>query len=103
MKKKSCMKEILEDIRLIDIDHNGFVTNCELNLIFQNHYEKELDGKSLIKILRPFSSVQNRVLIDYRRFFRFINEKLHEDQVAVTHEDIERVKEIKSNWEKQSE
>lgn len=57
LKKKPKLKQIIDDVRRMDVDHNGFVTNSELNIKFQNYYEEELAGKSLIKILRPFSSV----------------------------------------------
>jgi Ca2+-binding EF-hand superfamily protein len=48
---------IVRDIKKIDKDNNGYVLINELNKIFKTHYHKEFDGKSLNKVLRPFSSI----------------------------------------------
>ena len=55
-------------INEIDKDHNGYVTNTELDDIIKLSYKKELNGKSLKLIFKPYSSIQNQVLIDYKRF-----------------------------------
>ena len=31
------------------------------------HYEEELGAKDLKKLFKPFASIQNRILIDYKK------------------------------------
>ena len=62
--------ELIGEVKALDIDKNGFVTSSELNRIFTDIYEKEMEGKRMVKYLRKFSSVQNRVMINYRIFFK---------------------------------
>ena len=57
----------MKNIKEIDKDNNGYVTNQELDDIFKMHYEKELGNKDLKKLFKPFASIQNRILIDYKK------------------------------------
>ena len=57
IKKKSAWGGIWKSIKQIDKDSNGFVTAEELEEIVKEHFPVELDGKSLIRYLRKFSSV----------------------------------------------
>jgi len=66
------LPQIVRDIKNIDKDNNGFILVNELNKIFKQHYISELEGKSLNKISRPFGSIQNKQLIDYRKFNVFL-------------------------------
>lgn len=50
---------IVKDIKKIDKDNNGYVLVNELNKAFKTYYMNELEGKTLNKILKPFSSIQN--------------------------------------------
>lgn len=54
------LANIVRDIKKIDKDNNGYVLINELNKIFKTYYLRELDGKSLNKVLRPYSSIQNK-------------------------------------------
>jgi Ca2+-binding EF-hand superfamily protein len=62
------LASIVRDTKKIDKDNNGYVLANELNKIYKSHYQKELEGKTLNKILRPFGSIQNKQLIDYKKF-----------------------------------
>lgn len=48
---------IVRDTKKIDKDNNGYVLSNELNKIFKQYYQKELEGKSITKVLRPFCSI----------------------------------------------
>jgi Ca2+-binding EF-hand superfamily protein len=54
------LANVVRDIKKIDKDNNGYILINEMNKIFKSHYQKELEGKTLNKILRPFSSIQNK-------------------------------------------
>ena len=54
-------------IKQIDRDHNGYVTSSELDDILKIKYPS-LKTKDLIPIVTKFSSIQNRILIDYKKF-----------------------------------
>ena len=51
------MVVIMKDTNQIDKDHNGYVLASELNKIFKTSYFKELEGKSITKLMRPYSSI----------------------------------------------
>ena len=57
----------MRTIRYIDKDNNGYVTLTELDDILKLHYPK-LQNKDLLSIIRKHRSVQNKILIDYRKF-----------------------------------
>ena len=59
-------------IKQIDKDHNGYVTRTELDDILKMLYPTELDNRDLIPIIKKFSSIQNKILIDYKRFITWI-------------------------------
>jgi hypothetical protein len=42
------------------------------------HYEKELGDKDIKKLFKPFASIQNRILIDYKKLRDHILVKLKE-------------------------
>ena len=71
--KKDPLKlhKVMLTIRQIDKDHNGYVTRNELDDILKIHFEgllhKDFDG-----LLNQFSSIQNRILIDYMRFIEWV-------------------------------
>lgn len=48
------LSDVLKTIKSIDTNKNGYVSYLELTNCFKNHYETELFGKSLSKILKPF-------------------------------------------------
>lgn len=55
--RENKLAQIVRDIKKIDKDNNGYVLNNELNKIFKTHYQRELEGKTLNKVLRPYSSI----------------------------------------------
>jgi Ca2+-binding EF-hand superfamily protein len=63
---------------ILDIDReaNGYITMTELDDILKILYPKQLGDKRLKPILRPFCSSANRVLIDYKKFKKFIENNL---------------------------
>jgi hypothetical protein len=44
------------------------VTATELDDIFKINYKEELGNRDLKALLRPYASIQNRILIDYKSF-----------------------------------
>lgn len=65
--KNNKIVNIMKIIKNIDKDNNGYVTNQELDDIFTMHYEKELKNRDLKTLFKPFASIQNRILIDYKK------------------------------------
>ena len=55
-------------IKEIDKDHNGYVTATELDDILKLYYPETLNDRELIPHIKKFSSIQNRILIDYKEF-----------------------------------
>lgn len=68
-------KDLWRDVRKNDLDSNGFLTLTELNSIFTTRYP-DLEGKSLFKIFRPFTSIQNKSLVDYRKLKEYLEQRL---------------------------
>lgn len=67
------MKEIQQMIRTIDHDRNGYVTQTELDDIIKEVYP-ETRTKDLKRLIKPFCSVSNKILVDYGRFNSFVND-----------------------------
>lgn len=59
---------IMGTIKDIDKDRNGYVTHSELDDIMKMNYPKELSSRDVLPIIKKFSSVQNKILIDYKGF-----------------------------------
>ena len=55
-------------IKEIDASHNGYVTSTELDDIIKLNYKEELGNRDLTHIIRKYCSIQNRILIDYKKF-----------------------------------
>jgi len=55
-------------IKDIDKEHNGYVTSTELDDILKISYRKELTDKNLKNLFKPYASIQNKILIDYKKF-----------------------------------
>ena len=68
----------MKNIKEIDKDNIGYVTNQELDDIFKMHYEKELGDRDIKKLFKPFASIQNRILIDYKKLRDHILLKIKE-------------------------
>ena len=52
----------------IDKDHNGYVTKTEIEDILKIKYSEFFESRDLIPIIKKFSSIQNKILIDYKGF-----------------------------------
>lgn len=66
---------IFKSIKDIDQDNNGYVTTTELEDIIRIHYP-ELRNKNLKKAFKPYASIQNRILIDYKKLRKDLIEKI---------------------------
>lgn len=64
--KNNRLHQIFRVIKDIDRDNNGYVTNQELDDIFKVSYE-ELAKRDIKPLFKRFASLQNRILIDYKR------------------------------------
>jgi Ca2+-binding EF-hand superfamily protein len=70
------MKIVKKYIKDIDRDCNGYVTNQELDDIFKLVFPSQLGDKDLIRLFRPFASIQNTILIDYKQLYSFLETTL---------------------------
>jgi len=59
--------EVSRTIQEIDSDHNGYVTSTELDDILKLYYQ-DLEPFDLLPLIKKFSSIQNKILIDYKGF-----------------------------------
>ena len=57
----------MKRIKEIDREHNGYVTTTELTDIL-HIVLPILKTKNLTQVLKPYASIANKVLIDYKRF-----------------------------------
>jgi Ca2+-binding EF-hand superfamily protein len=55
-------------IKEIDKEHNGYVTSTELDDILKIVCKEELKDKNLKAIFKPYQSIANKILIDYKKF-----------------------------------
>jgi hypothetical protein len=62
------LNDIIRTIYQIDKQHNGYVTTTELDDILKLNYKDELADKDTRLIMRKYASIQNRVLVDYKKF-----------------------------------
>lgn len=73
--ENTSFKELMREIKKCDLDSNGYLTLDELNIVFWQVYPK-LEGRSMFKIFRPFGSIQNKSLINYKKWIAYIKAKL---------------------------
>ena len=78
MIRNNKMVDIMKCIKDIDKEHNGYVTSTELDDILKICYKEELKDKNLKDIFRPFASIQNRILLDYKRFRDILLKRLND-------------------------
>ena len=74
--RKNKLVDIMRNIKEIDREHNGYVTSTELDDILKIAYPEELDDKNLKLMFRPYASIQNKILIDYKKVRDFILERI---------------------------
>ena len=70
--------KIMRSIKDIDQDNNGYVTTTELDDILKYHMPQELSNRSLKPLFKPFASIQNRILIDYKKWKETLRKRLAE-------------------------
>ena len=68
----------MRSIKDIDQDNNGYVTTTELDDILKYHLPTELSNRSLKPLFKPFASIQNRILIDYKKWKETLRQRLAE-------------------------
>lgn len=76
------MVNIMRAIKDIDKEHNGYVTSTELDDILKINYKNELTDKNLKEIFRPYASIQNRILIDYKKFRDYLLKSISDEKKA---------------------
>jgi hypothetical protein len=64
------------------------VTATELDDIFKINYKEEFGNRDLKTLLRPYASIQNRILIDYKSFRDNIIKQLKQINANFTYNDI---------------
>lgn len=62
------LSEVIRTIKEIDKQRNGFVTTTELDDILKINYKEDLINRDLRMIMKKYASIQNRVLVDYKKF-----------------------------------
>ena len=75
--EKNHLVKVMQTIRTIDREKNGFVTNQELEDILKLFYREQLDKYDLKPALRQFASENNRLLINYHKFRDAVMKRLH--------------------------
>ena len=75
--EKNLLIKIMQTIRTIDRDKNGFVTNQELEDILKLFYKEQLDKYDLKPAFKSFASENNRLLIDYYKFRDYVTKHLN--------------------------
>ena len=73
--KNNKLVDIMRKIKEIDKEHNGYVTSTELDDILKLTY-KELASKNLKQMFKSCASIQNKILIDYKRVRDLIQEAM---------------------------
>ncbi len=54
-------------IKSIDKDKNGYVTVTELEDIIKINFKDQLGDKDILPFIKKFRSIQNKILVDYRK------------------------------------
>lgn len=74
-KNEAALKHVVNTIRQIDRDHNGYVTRTELDDILKLVF-REMADYNLHPIINKFSSISNKILIDYKQFQMWLRGQL---------------------------
>jgi len=94
IRKNNKMDAVMRTIKEIDKDHNGYVTRTELDDILKMYYPPELDEKDMNPIIKRFGSIQNKILIDYKAFKKWVNDLIaaqgeHDEQLKLKIQKLE--------------
>ena len=86
-------------LKELDPSANGYVTNQELEDTFKLAYPKQLENCNLKKCFSRFASIQNKLLIDYKKMLKYIQNAIQgsHDKQILTREDIRRLRMRPSN------
>lgn len=90
--------DIMYLIKQIDKDRNGYVTRNELDDIIKLEYKAQLGNRNLFPIINKFSSISNKILIDYKSFKQWIIKGLADHKVQ---SDVKSVIALSSNRARQ--
>jgi hypothetical protein len=71
MMDKDKVKQLVQTVKSIDKCHTGFVTKTELDDIIKL-LAPAIKNRDLNLIYRPFCAVQNRILVEYKKFFEWL-------------------------------
>lgn len=74
--KNNKLDTLMEMIREIDRDHNGYVTSTEMEDMLKIIYPVDLANKNFRNLLKPYCSSANKILLDYKLFREFIQNGL---------------------------
>ena len=72
IKEKNKLSEVFKIIREIDRDHNGYITQTELDDILKLLYPEEFKNVNLKAVYLPFTSIANKILVDYKKFRDYV-------------------------------
>ena len=75
--EKNLLVKVMQTIRTIDREKNGFVTNQELEDILKLFYKEQLSKYDLKPALKQFASDNNRLLINYHKFRDHVTQHLN--------------------------
>ena len=78
---RSLLDLVMLTIKDIDKFRNGYVTTNELDDILKHYCPGRLGDKDLAPIFNKFSSIQNKILIDYLKFKEWVSN-------AIKHQNI---------------
>lgn len=83
--KNNTLANIMRTIKQIDRDNNGYVTTTELDDILKLNFP-QLENRKIKAMMREYESIQNKILIDYKRFrdqllgkIKFLREKKQQE------------------------
>ena len=62
----------MKTIGTIDKDKNGYVTASEMDDILKLYYPDQLEPRTILPLIKKFSSIQNRILVDYKGFREWV-------------------------------
>ena len=88
MKSKK-LKEVMYTINEIDRQHNGYVTRNEMDDILKMCLKEQLSLRNLMPIINKFCSIQNKILIDYNLFKKWIDKEFKIETTRLSMKNVE--------------
>lgn len=87
---------VMRTVNEIDKDHNGYVTKTEMEDILKLKYPEHFEMRDLIPIIKKFSSIQNKILIDYKGFRDWVTLELKNGKSPERNNGGDRAKSVSS-------